>query len=135
MRPTAVIRGTYHQNMSGLKRIFKELELTGCRILSPISINFRDTSIAVVRADHESEFNIDELERFHLRAIKSADFVILHAPNGHIGVSGSFEIGYANAIGKSVFALNNLQDEMLASRVLVVGSVFEIVDQLHLTFF
>ena len=132
MRPSVVICGTYHRDSPGLLRLFKELEVTGCRILSPISPNFQDISVPVVRAEHEDHFSIDDLERWHLRALHGADFVMVHAPNGHIGVSGAYEIGYANALGKPVFCLRTPADEMLATRVRTVCSVFEALDQLQL---
>lgn len=135
MRPSVVICGSYHQDSDGLQRLFRELEITGCRILSPISVAFKDTSTEIVRADHEDNFNIDELERFHLRALASADFVMLHVPSGHVGLSGAFELGYANALNKPVYSLCAPTDAMLATRVLGVSSVFEILDQLELISF
>lgn len=129
MRPTAVICGSFHRDPSGLKRLFLELEATGVRILSPLSIAF-DISQQVVRARNELEFSIDELERFHLRAIKEADVVWLHAPGGYVGLSAAFELGFAKAINKPVFSFCIPDDEMLASQVSVVYSVFESLESI-----
>lgn len=130
MRPSVVICGSFHRDPAALKRLFRELEITGCRVLSPLSLDFQDISQAVVRAKHENDFTIDELERWHLRAMQSADFVMLHAPTGQVGVSGAYELGYARALGKPVFSQQSLADEMLASRVTIVQSVFEALEQL-----
>lgn len=125
-----VICGSYHTDSEGLKRIFRELESHGCRILSPISLDFTSTSEAVVKTAHEDELSIDELEKFHLRALRDADIVWLHTPSGHVGVSGSFELGFATALNIPVFSTEGPRDEMLQTRVTVVDSVFSALDQL-----
>ncbi len=128
MRPKVVICGSYHRDPEGLRRIFRELEATGCRILSPISIDFTDTETEVVRAGSERDFSIYELEKYHLRAIIETDFVWLHVPNGHIGLSGAYEIGYAKALSKPIFCRELPRDEMLASQVLQVSSAYEALE-------
>jgi hypothetical protein len=75
-------------------------------------------------------FTLSELERFHLRAITETDFVWLYAPDGYVGLSGAFEIGYATAVGRPVFCHQRLQDDMLDAQVHHVGSVFEALEQL-----
>ncbi|MCA9325889.1 hypothetical protein KDA23_07600 [Candidatus Saccharibacteria bacterium] len=132
MRPSVVICGSYHADPPGLRRIFQELETTGCRILSPISIDFVDTTQEVVRANYEDGFGIDELERYHLRALQSADFIWLHAPGGHIGLSGLFELGFATAIQKPVYCLVSPEDAMLATQVRIVPSAFAALQDLRL---
>ncbi len=124
MRPRAVICGTFHHDLYGLRRLFRELEATGCRVLSPIDVDFTNTASAVVQTEAETDLTIDELERFHLRALRDADFIWLHAPEGHVGISASYELGFAGALHKPVFSFSNPADEMLATRVSVVGSVF-----------
>ena len=128
--PSVVICGSYHRDSFGLARIFRELQTCGCRILSPLSIDFTNTYEPIVRTIHEQSFTLDELERFHLRAIAEADFVWLHAPLGHVGTSGSFELGYAAALHIPIYTNHSPTDEMLQTRVHVVGSVFEALDQL-----
>ena len=128
MHPKVVICGTYHRDPAGLRRIFRELEATGCRILSPIAINFQNIHDEVVVTSNEMDLSIDELEKFHIRAIREADFIWLHNPEGHIGISASYELGYANAAGIPVFCFNSPNDEMLATRVHVVNSVFEAIE-------
>lgn len=133
MRPKVVLCGSFHRVPERLKRLFRELEATGCRILSPVSLDF-DTA-AFARTASESELTDTEIEKFHLRAIRDADFVILHAPDGQVGISASYEMGFAQALGKPVFGLEAPADEVLATRVQVVSSVFEILDQLQLISF
>jgi nucleoside 2-deoxyribosyltransferase len=134
MRPRVVLCGSFQRDPAGLKRLFRELEITGCRVLSPISLEFDDDD-SFVKAPTETDLSPADIERFHLRAIRDADFVLLHVPAGHIGISGAYEIGYASALGKPVYSLAAPTDSMLATRVQTTRSVFEVLDQLQLTSF
>lgn len=124
VRPRVVICGSFRRDMAGLKRVFQELEVTGCRILSPISIDFEDSGAPFVKTDNESDFTANELERFHLRTLRDADFVWLHAPNGYVGTSAAYELGFAAALRKPVFSFATPADEMLASQIQTTTSVF-----------
>lgn len=128
MRPRVVICGTYHHDMPLLKRTFRELETAGCRVLSPLSIDFLDTATAIVRTSNDYDLSIDDLEKFHLRALRDADFVWLHCPHGHIGLSAAYELGYSTALRIPTFCFTAPKDEMLATRVYVVSSVFEALE-------
>jgi len=128
MRPRVVICGSFHRDPAGLKRIFRELEATGCRILSPLSVEFIDTASAVVSSSTEFDMAIEELEKFHLRAMRDADFIWLHAPAGHVGISGAYELGYASCLNKAIFCFEQPSDEMLLTRIRVVRSVFEALE-------
>jgi hypothetical protein len=125
-----VICGSYHRDSEGLERIFRELEANGCRILSPISIKFKNTEDEVVKNSKEEDFTVSELESFHLRAIRDADFIWLHDPLGYVGISGSYEIGYASALGIPVFCKEILNDEMLQTRVKLANSVFDALENI-----
>lgn len=113
-----------------MARIFRELESHSCRILSPISLEFTDSTEAAVKTAAEQMLSVGELESFHLRAIHDADFIWLHVPLGHVGISGSYELGYAGALGKPVFCKEKPYDAMLQTRVTVVSSVFEVLERL-----
>ena len=130
MRPKVVLCGSFHRQPEVLHRLFRELETTGCRVLSPISLDFDAGDF--VKAPSETNLSAAEIETFHLRAIRDADFVMLHAPGGHIGLSASYELGFASALGKPTFAMEQPQDEMLRTRVQTTSSVFDILDQLQL---
>lgn len=130
MKPRVVICGTYHQDIPFLTRIFRELETTGCRILSPLSLDFVDATQAIVRAPNDYDLSVAELEKYHLRCLRDADFVWLHCPNGYVGVSAAYELGYAGSLHKPIFCFNVPQDDMLAARITVVASVFEALQQL-----
>ncbi|HSX33929.1 MAG TPA: hypothetical protein VLF91_06355 [Candidatus Saccharimonadales bacterium] len=125
MMPSVVLCGSYHRCHDGLVALFRELDATGCRILSPIALDFIDTNEPIVRTPDEAELSIADLQRQHLRAMRSADFIWLHDPGGHIGLSSAYELGFAAALHKPVFCKELPVDEMLATRVQVVQSVSE----------
>jgi nucleoside 2-deoxyribosyltransferase len=131
VRPRVVLCGSYHQAPEQLQRLFRELEATGCRVLSPVTVNFNAADFQTTPA--EADLTPCEIERFHLRTIRDTDFVMLHAPAGYIGLSAAYELGFASALGKPVFALTEPTDTMLMTRVRVVSSVFEALEQLQLS--
>lgn len=127
-QPKVVICGSFRRDPAGIARLFRELETNGCRVLSPLTLDFSDTSSDFVTAKNDETFSVRELERFHLRAIREADFVMLHAPGGYVGISTSFELGYAVATGKPVFSKDSLNDVMLQSQFATKSSVFEVLE-------
>ncbi len=129
-RPKVVICGSFRKDPAGLARLFRELETNGCRVLSPLTLDFTDTESEFVTANHDESFSTRELERFHLRAIREADFVILHAPEGYVGTSTSFELGYSTALNIPIFSKTKVTDQMLRTQIKTNGSVFEILDSI-----
>lgn len=123
-----VICGSFHRDIKKLHSLFNELEATGCRILSPVSIDFEDTTSEFVIAKSENDLSTLEIEKFHLRAIDEADFVWLHAPDGYVGISASFEIGYAIAKNKKVYCFETPLEEIIANYASVKHSVFSALE-------
>lgn len=66
-----------------------------------------------------------EIENWHLRAIEQSDFILLHAPEGYVGISAAMEIGYALALKKLIFSRTAPVDVMLRELVYVVPSVYD----------
>ena len=127
-RPKVVICSSFRKDPAGLGKLFRELETNGCRILSPLTLDFTDTESEFVTAQNDESYSVQELERYHLRAIRDADFVMLHAPEGYVGTSASFELGYAIALGIPVFGKTKVTDQMLQTQVTASESVFEILE-------
>jgi len=128
MRPRAVICGSFHRSPEKLRRLFKELEMTGCRVLSPLSLDFSSLGASVVKTDAEFGLSTKEIESLHLRAIQEADFVFMHSPDGYVGLSSALEIGFATANGKPVFSKEPIEDETLGVYIKNVNSVFEALE-------
>src|SRR5207244_10765345 len=96
-----------------------------CRVLSPVDLDFVRENDGFVVAAHEQGDRPSEIEARHVEAIRAADFVWLHAPDGYLGPSGAFELGIAAAAGVPVFSRNVPRDVGLRDFARVVGSPAE----------
>lgn len=117
-----VISGTFRRDRLGLERLYHELISTGCQVLSPRRIEFDDEEF--VRDVAEKRLSVKAIEDNHLVALEQSDMMWLHAPDGYVGISGAFEVGYALAKGIPVFSSQNVKDVALREYIQVVPSVF-----------
>ena len=123
--PRAVLCGSYTRDRAGLFRVYDELVTTGCQVLSPRRMQFDNA--AFVRDTAEQGISSRAIEDWHLSAIRQANFVMLHAPDGYIGLSAAMEIGFAMAQGCPVFSRTAPQDIALRRLVNVVPSVYDVL--------
>ncbi len=129
--PRAVLCGSYTRDRDGLSRAYDELIATSCQVLSPQRMQFDDDE-AFVRDAAEQGISSQEIEDRHLSAICKADFVMLHAPDGYVGLSAAMEIGFATAQDCPVFSRIAPQDIALRGLVKVVPSVYDALQTAHL---
>ena len=123
--PRAVLCGSYKRDREGLFRAYDELVVTGCQVLSPRRMQFDNA--AFVRDTAEQGISSRAIEAWHLSAIRQANFVMLHAPDGYVGLSAAMEIGFATAQGCPVFSRTAPQDIALRGLVKVVPSVYDVL--------
>lgn len=123
--PRAVLCGSYKRDREGLWRAYDELVTTGCQVLSPRRMWFDDA--AFVRDTAEQDIPPQAVETWHLSAICQANFVMLHAPKGYVGLSAAMEIGFATAQKCPVFSRTAPQDIALRGLVKVVPSVYDVL--------
>ena len=128
--PRAVLCGSYKRDREGLFRAYDELVVTGCQVLSPRRMQFNNA--AFVRDAAERGISSREIEAWHLLAICQANFVMLHAPDGYIGLSAAMEIGFATAQECPVFSRTAPQDIAVQGLVRVVPSVYDALRAAHL---
>lgn len=128
--PRAVLCGSYKRDREGLFRAYDELVVTGCQVLSPRRMWFDDA--AFVRDTAEQGISPQVIETWHLSAIRQADFVMLHAPDGYVGLSAAMEIGFATAQDCPVFSRTAPQDIAVQGLVRVVPSVYDALQAAHL---
>ena len=91
-----------------------------------------DDDEAFVRDAAEQGMSPLEIETGHLLAICQADFVMLHAPDGYVGLSAAMEIGFATAQECPVFSRTAPQNIALRGLVKVVPSVYDALQVAHL---
>ena len=123
--PWAVLCGSYKRDREGLFRAYDELVVTGCQVLSPQRMQF--DAAAFVRDTAEQGISSRAIEAYHLLAICKADFVMIYAPDGYVGLSAAMEIGFATAQGCPVFSRTAPQDIALRRLVNVVPSVYDVL--------
>jgi nucleoside 2-deoxyribosyltransferase len=90
--------------------------------LSPRRIEFDEGEF--VRDAAESRLSVRAIEDNHLVALEQSDMMWLHAPDGYVGTSGAFEIGYALAKGIPIFSNQTVNDVALREYIHCVPSVY-----------
>jgi NTP pyrophosphatase (non-canonical NTP hydrolase) len=102
--PTVVICGSFRRDPAALKRDHEALRRAGATVLSPLDVEFVAEVDGFVLAAHELDEDPAAIEARHLSALKRADMVWLHAPQGYVGPSAALELGVAHTIGLPIFA-------------------------------
>ncbi len=125
----ATLSGSFKRDLDGLQDAYNELVTCGVQVLSPHRLNF-DGNEDFVRDTAESGYSAYELERHHLLSIAQSEFLWVHAPQGRIGVSTAFEIGYALASNTPVFCREDITDIGLQKFVQQASSVYAVLRKL-----
>jgi hypothetical protein len=121
----AVVCGSFRRSQDDLREAFELLRSDGCDVLSPASVDFIDEIDGFVYADGEAEQTPAAIEARHVAAIRLADFVWLHAPDGYVGPSAALELGIAHSLDVPVYAAERPADLALAQFVTEVGTPLE----------
>lgn len=116
--PRAVLSGSYRRDPDSLRAAYDQLRSEGCVVTSPISVDFVKEVDGFVVSEKELAESPADIEARHIAALRAADFVWLHAPDGYVGPSAALEIGVAHAIGVPVYAAVAPADSNLAQFVL-----------------
>jgi nucleoside 2-deoxyribosyltransferase len=136
MRPPifrCTLSGSYRKDYDGLQSAYHELATNGCQILSPNRLDFNSNETLFVRDAAEEYLTEEFIERHHLLAISQSDFLWLHTPNGYIGSSTAFEIGYAVSHGIPVFSSVAPTEKVFESFIQVVPSVYSVINSLRVS--
>ena len=126
-----VLSGSFHKNREDLQSIYNELVTCGCQVLSPHRLDFYETNTLFVRDTAEVDLTEEVIENHHLTAIKQSDFLWLHAPDGYIGLSTAFEIGYAVANKIPIFSAVEIDELVFKPFVKISVSVYKALEFLR----
>ena len=107
------IVGSFRKSPDELKKLFSFVE-KHYTLLSPKSINWEDPNDEFVRVESQNDMSIASIEDEHLDALRDSDFIILFAPDGYVGSSATYELGYARALGIPVLSTYPISDERLS---------------------
>lgn len=126
-----VLSGSYHRDFETLQRLYRELATNGVQILSPHRLDLIDNHTEFVRDIAEKNLSVLEIERHHLTALYQSDFMWLHCPDGYVGTSAAFEMGVAFSRRIPIYSNEKPADDVLASFVQEVPSVFMAMESLE----
>ena len=100
----ATVSGSFRKGMPLIRDAVYELMDLGVEVLSPSDPRVVDQYGEFVFVASDRLRSIDLVQKRHLAAIESSDFLWLVDPEGYVGTSASLEIGFAIAVGTPVFA-------------------------------
>ncbi len=129
--PKAVLSGSFRRDQTGLRDAFLALSQSGCDILSPKHLDFSKENDGFVFFKGQEAQTPKQVEEEHLQAILEADFVWLHCPDGYVGTSGAFEIGFARACCVPVFSSVIPTDVTIGGYINVVESPARAVEHMQ----
>ena len=107
------ISGSFRKHLKEileLKNYFKQL---GTEVLSPRFKEISSTVEGFVIFKEEEKFSPFELENYHLRSIINSDALIICDPEGYVGYSATFEIGFACSLKKRIIFLEEPKEFIL----------------------
>jgi NTP pyrophosphatase (non-canonical NTP hydrolase) len=119
---TVALCGSFRRDPRGLRADYEALVAAGCHVLSPSDLEWTAEQDGFVFAAEEIGSDPAEIEQRHLGAMRAAHFVWLHAPDGYVGPSAAMEMGFAQALGLSIFTQTLPKDIVFAEFVTVVDS-------------
>jgi hypothetical protein len=119
--PSCTISGSFRKFYGGIIETKEEFEKNGIEVISPKKSKITSSKKGFVILESDSILMPGEIEDLHLDAIEDSDFVYIYNPEGYVGYSTRFEIGYALALRKPIFSLELVDDEVLQSYIIVLS--------------
>jgi nucleoside 2-deoxyribosyltransferase len=117
---TVVISGSFRRHLASVRESIKDFTGLGASVLSPADSEAASTNGSFVFLNSDVSDDVKELQDGHLAAISACDFLWIVSPDGTLGESTSFEIGFAVGLGKPVFTSFSLRDQIMGQYVVSV---------------
>jgi|SRR5271165_3335855 len=123
--PTVAVSGSFHRHMEAIIAAVQELTSRSVRVLSPADprVVAQQDEFLFVASDRVRSVRL--VQDRHLESIRAANFLWLVSPDGYVGQSASMEIGFATAVGVSIFSTHAPSDLTLRQYVTTVPSLTE----------
>ncbi len=127
-----VLISSFRKHLQEMQSTIDELHSHGIRVLSPKDGKVLNPQDEFVILDYDPDYLTDgEIQTLVLKKMEISEFTYLVNPNGYLGKSAAFEIGYAAARGLKLFAAEPIED-MHGEFISGVKSVREIVHEFSL---
>ena len=92
----AVIGGSYRKHWQEIQKTGEILAEMGIEVLAPKKdVGPIDDTVEFIKLTGEEEKSPKELESAFLEKMEQSDIFVVCNPNGYIGISTAFELGYA----------------------------------------
>lgn len=111
MERKCVIIGSFRKHMKEIEEVAKIFKEKNIEVLSPSSFDtVNPDEEFVILKSNKPEVSIKEIEDEVLEKMEIADFIYLVNPNGRVGVSAGFELGYALAGKLTVYSMEPVNE-------------------------
>jgi NTP pyrophosphatase (non-canonical NTP hydrolase) len=105
-----VICGSFRKSFKDICAIATEFQNLGFEITSPKISTIINPGSEFVILDSDESSDPKIIEEKHLNAIKNSDIVYFYNPQGYLGASATFELGWSLALKKLIFFKENNAD-------------------------
>ena len=122
-----VISGSFRKHYDDIRRTISDFEELGVEVLSPMKSSIINPNEAFTILETDTSNDPKKLEEDHLNAIRQCDFLYICDIGGYIGASTLLEIGFAIAVGKKIYCIEQPKESIISILITGVGSPKKIV--------
>lgn len=122
-----VVSGSFKRHLGQMAYEIAELKKLGISVLSPSSLNVIDRQGDFLFVEGDAVRSIKAVQDAHNKAISSADFLWVVAPDGYIGVSAALEMGIAIKCGIPIYSLSHITDTTLREYIQTIPNMEHLV--------
>ena len=119
------VSGSFHRHMHAITSAVEELAARSIRVLSPADPRIVAAQGEFLFVASDPVRSVRLVQDRHLDSVAASDFLWLICPDGYVGQSASFALGYAIRAGVPIFATRAPSDLTLREYVAVVPSLKE----------
>lgn len=125
-----LIIGSFRKHYSQIVETIKFFNTNNIDVLSPKISTILNPEDEFVVFDYDSkDADIRQIEDMVLEKMHNADFIYIVNPDGYIGQSTSFEIGYCHGKNLKIFAMND-STELCSKYIHAVLTPHEVIEKI-----
>ena len=108
---SCVIIGSFRKHMKVMQNVISKFESAGISVLSPKNGSVKNPGDEFVLLNYDPpELTEGEIQTIVLKKMEKASFTYLINPEGYLGKSAAFEVGYGIAMGIKLIAMEPIQE-------------------------
>ncbi len=121
------VSGSFHRHMDVISEDVRDFQRRGVDVLSPADPRVVDDFGEFLFVASDTRRSIRGIQNRHLAAIAESSFLWLVCPDGYVGTSAAFEVGFAAAAEIPIFSVTPPSDLTLRQYVQVVSDVPDVI--------